>query len=1182
MLGRRRRRQRPTAWVLVPLAVLPLMPAARAQDQAAQNESESRKQTSQPATQPAEATKTVPSELTEENLRTLIAQLEAAQDMPEATKADAINLCQQALEQLKVAATWTAMSAEYHRGFEETPQLLEAARQDLAQARARPTAQPVLDFPPDTTLEQLAQQLVQAEADLKAKHDVLNRLELEAKNRQSQLAALPDLLAGAKARLQEIEQEEEAPPAASVPPRLAFARRVLLAARKQAAAQEVQVNEQELRFRNARGDLLTARQDKARLDVAEAQARVGALQALVSERRQSEVERQKQQAQEELERTPQVIKDEAEKNKQLADERSVLAQRIDAAQQKVKSVADKEAELGGEFEKLSEMAKNAEMADVIGPQLRDARDRLNELRSYEHDYGERKKELNTVRLRQMLLEDERTALLNIDSQAEKTLAKLTESVAPARLERLEDKVRALFVSRRELVETLQNDYEKYVSDLWQLVVAEASLLEQVDEFRQFVDEHVLWLPSTAPIYRMQWPEEWSLPPETSAALGSAVERELRRHAVLYVAAVIVLSLLLAGRSRLKSKLRTVQERVAHPYTDSYRLTLLSLVYTILLALPWPGLLWLLNWSLGNASEFAGGAAYELTQALPHALRAAARLLLVALLFWHICRSHGLGQHHFRWKADAVRLVRRNLTWFIPVVLPLTILIISTEARFPKSPWRDSVGRLAFIACMVALAVFAQRLLHPGSGVFASWLEKHRDRWTSRLRYVWYAALVATPPVFALVAAAGYQYTAVQLATRFMRTVGLLLALLLLHALLTRAVLVAQRRIAIEQLKKKRTAQAEAKAIEAGGSEASPPIEESELNLVTIGAQTRHLLRAVVVFGLVIGVWLFWSDLLPALGFMEDVRLWSYPTASVAGGADGQAEAAAAVVQYITLEHVAIALFVAIATVVLAKNIPGLLEITLLQRLQIDAGARFAATTIARYVIILLGLILAFNAIGIGWSRVQWLAAAVTVGLGFGLQEIFANLVSGIMLLFERPIRIGDTVTVGDVKGTVTRIQTRATTITGWDRKELIIPNKEFITGQVINWTLSDSVQRIICPVGIAYGSNVELATTILRKIAQEDPHVIDDPAPQVLFMGFGDSSLQLELRVFIDTLAEYLTTIDRLHRAIDSEFCKAGIEIAFPQRDIHVRSIRAVLPVETDREAASQAASAEPASVDPN
>ena len=149
-----------------------------------------------------------------------------------------------------------------------------------------------------------------------------------------------------------------------------------------------------------------------------------------------------------------------------------------------------------------------------------------------------------------------------------------------------------------------------------------------------------------------------------------------------------------------------------------------------------------------------------------------------------------------------------------------------------------------------------------------------------------------------------------------------------------------------------------------------------------------------------------------------------------------------------------------------RYVPALLEIGVLTRLKIDAGARYAIATLVRYLLIGVGVALTFGALSIGWSSIQWLAAALTFGLAFGLQEIFANFISGLILLVERPIRVGDTVTVGSVQGTVARIRTRATTILDYDNREHLIPNKSLITGSVINWTLTEAVTRIVVPVGV--------------------------------------------------------------------------------------------------------------------
>ena len=198
-------------------------------------------------------------------------------------------------------------------------------------------------------------------------------------------------------------------------------------------------------------------------------------------------------------------------------------------------------------------------------------------------------------------------------------------------------------------------------------------------------------------------------------------------------------------------------------------------------------------------------------------------------------------------------------------------------------------------------------------------------------------------------------------------------------------------------------------------------------------------------------------------------------------------------------------------------------------------------------------------IGFSWNSVQWLVAAMSVGLGFGLQEIFANFVAGIIILLERPIRVGDFVTVNETTGFVTKIQLRATMIIDYDRRELIVPNKKFITDDVINWTLSDSITRIVVPVGIAYGSDTRLAQSILLRVARDNSDVLRDPRPDVLFSSFGTSSLDFELRVHIGNREKYYSVLHQLNMAIDQEFRRQHIEIAFPQQDVHVKGVEPLI-----------------------
>jgi potassium efflux system protein len=238
--------------------------------------------------------------------------------------------------------------------------------------------------------------------------------------------------------------------------------------------------------------------------------------------------------------------------------------------------------------------------------------------------------------------------------------------------------------------------------------------------------------------------------------------------------------------------------------------------------------------------------------------------------------------------------------------------------------------------------------------------------------------------------------------------------------------------------------------------------------------------------------------------------------------------------------------------VAAKNLPALIEIVLLQATSVTAGTRYAVKTLVSYVITAAAFLTAFGTLGLSWSQVQWLVAALSVGIGFGLQEIVANFISGLIILFERPVRVGDVVTIGDTTGVVTNIQIRATTIRNWDKQELLVPNKEFITGRLLNWTLTDQINRITINVGIDYGSDSEQALELLAQVAAANPRVLKEPPPLVSFEAFGDNALMLVLRCYLETLEYRVSVTTELHKAIDTAFAAHGIGIAFPQRDIHV------------------------------
>ncbi len=257
---------------------------------------------------------------------------------------------------------------------------------------------------------------------------------------------------------------------------------------------------------------------------------------------------------------------------------------------------------------------------------------------------------------------------------------------------------------------------------------------------------------------------------------------------------------------------------------------------------------------------------------------------------------------------------------------------------------------------------------------------------------------------------------------------------------------------------------------------------------------------------------------------------------------------------VTLIDLGIALFVGMATFSLSRNLPGMIDFSILQRFGLDASIRYAVTSVIGYLVTIAGVTYVFNLLGFRWEQIQWLAAALTFGLSFGLQDIFANFISGLIILFERPIRIGDVVTIDNVTGIVTKIRIRASTVTDWDRKEYLVPNKEIITGRLLNWTLSDTLNRLVIPVGVAYGSDTEQVRQLLFEVAREEPEVLDEPATLVTFQEFGESTLNFVMRAYLGKMDNRLEIIHRLHTAINEKFAEAGIEIAFPQQDVHLRT----------------------------
>ena len=1091
--------------------------------------------------------------VTADQVNAIIQELQTTQGIDEAVHAKVLELCQSALLRLETAGAHAANAAAYQQSIGAAPQEIERIGETLKQLSTQPPGTVSIELSAGASADELEQRLAKEQADQAVLKTRLADLEQQIKALQDRPEQARVQLAGAKTALLEIDKDLAKAPAVDEHELLSDARRAMLLARKLSRSNEVAMVEQELLSQPVRLGLVKAQRDLASRQLSLSGERVQKVQSAVNERRRVEADQARAEAEkarrEAVGKHPQVRRL-AEKNAELAKDQARLVSEIERA------IADRRA-IGEQLEKLEQQFAGdkekldiAGLTDALGPVLREQRKGLPDMRRYLKIAAERKKRMSESGLEYLRIEEERRELTDLQGRLQQILAQLDDAV-PQQVDpvELEAQARKLLADRKTLLDQLAASYRRYLDELAGLNFDERQLVERANRYATFLDERLLWIPSTQPpgwgTLEDFWRAiHWLASPQRWAGAGGALWVD-SVSAVLWMGlSVMVLLAMLVTRRRLRTQMEVYNGRVGTIYADSFWLTVGALVNVLLLAAPFPFVMGCMGWRLYGSID-----ATDFAKAVGSGLTAAAVLAFVLGILRELCRDRGVAQVHLHWRPELTALIRRSLLWFVPLGVVTGFVVALTESH-PGGAYRSSLGRVAFVIGMVGFAGLIDRVFRGRQGIVRELARRRGNTWLPRLFWVWYPLLVGAPLGLVALAVAGYYYTAYELAQRLLATFGIAVTLSLIYALVMRWLFVARQKLEIARASERRAAAAasqEASERAPSAKEGVPDtLEAPHVTIEAISEHTRRLLRAVLVVALFAGLWLIWSPILPAFRLFDDVALWHQALM-----VDGEE-----VLQSVTVTDLIKAVLLAIVAAVAARNVPGVLELAVLQRLPLEPGSRYALATTCRYVITAIGVVLVFNTLGISWSKVQWLVAALGVGLGFGLQEIVANFVSGLIILFERPIRVGDTVTVGQVTGTVSRIQIRATTITDWDRKELIVPNKEFVTGQLINWSLSDSILRLVVRVGVAYGSDIDLTRKTMLSVAKKHPHVLKDPPPSLVFGEFGDSSLNFDLRVFVANVDTFIHVRNDLHTAIDKAFREAGIEIAFPQRDMHLDTSR--------------------------
>lgn len=510
-------------------------------------------------------------------------------------------------------------------------------------------------------------------------------------------------------------------------------------------------------------------------------------------------------------------------------------------------------------------------------------------------------------------------------------------------------------------------------------------------------------------------------------------------------------------------------------------------------------------------------------------------------FWlSLFRPNGIFVRHFEFsQQSAVRFQSVIKRIVVAVVLLLNTSVFSNVTDYGLA--NDVIGQVnTIVSLLFCIIIIAPRF----KNVLRSYEDEKKNHNHIIVKIVQFG-LQIIPVGLVLLVALGYYYTALNLIQHLINSYIAWCVWWLIRQVIYRGITVSSRRLAHRRLEEK-LRQKQAGFNDGSTSDDVVVLNEKEEGLALNEVRSQLLRFAdLFIWTALIGIFYYvWSDLVTVASYLREVTLWQQTTTTEAG----------TVTESITLFNLLVALVIVGITYVLVRNISGILEVLIFSRVNLSQGTPYTITTLLTYIFIAIGGAWAFATLGMSWSKLQWLFAALSVGLGFGMQEIFANFVSGIILLFERPIRVGDTVTINGVSGTVAKIRIRAITLIDFDRKEVIVPNKSFVTGQVINWALSNTMTRLVINVGVAYGSNLELVKKLLLQAANEQTTVLKDPEPRAYFLSFGASTLDHELRVYVAQLAERTNTIDALNRRINELFAENNIDIAFNQLDVFIKN----------------------------
>lgn len=1049
-------------------------------------------------------------------------------------QAETVEALQSAINWLTERKESQNNSQQYQRVIDDFPKMTQELRRQLTieEAKILPNGESL----PASDLEQL---ILQTSSQLLEQARLLQQEQDRTREISDSLSQLPQQQTEARRALTEVQRRLQAQGNNQTTP-LALAQLALLQA--EAAARKAKVDELELAqlSANNRQELARMRADVYKTRHEKIDIQLQALRNNLNSQRQREAERALEKTEQLAEQNgdlPASLRKQLQINRELSAALNDQAQQMDLISSQQRQAAAQTLQVRQALSTIIEQSQWLSASTALGETLRAQVAILPEM--------PKPRQLDSA------MADLRVQRLNFENQLESLPQRAKEfkqddgSPLTSAQQRIVD---AQLRTQRELLNSLLSGCDTQILELTKLKVANTQLVDALNEIQDAAHRYLFWVPDVSPItlsYPLNVAQDLTrvLSLDTLTQLSGAFVMMVtsRETLIPLFGAVLLVIFSISSRKHYHAFLARASSRVGKVTQDEFLLTLRTVFWSILVALPLPVLWAALGFGLQNAWP------YPVAVAIGEGVTATLPVLWICMISAAFAHPQGLFIVHFRWPVKQVSRAMRYYQMSIWLIVPLIMALITFD-NLNDREFANTLGRLCFILLCLALALVTNSLKRAGIPLYLD----NKGSGENLINTALWGLLLSAPLIAALASAVGYLTTAQKLLARLETSVAIWFLLLVIYHIIRRWMLIQRRRIAFDRAKQRR---ADILAQRAKGEEESShtpnsiegaiEVDETEIDLDAISAQSLRLVRSILTMVALVSVIFLWSEIHSAFGFLENIKLWD--VSSTVNGID--------IAQPITMGAVLIAILVLIVTMQLVRNLPALLELAVLQHLDLTPGTGYAITTITKYLLLLFGAILSFSWIGIEWSKLQWVVTALSVGLGFGMQEIFSNFISGLIILFEKPIRIGDTVTIRNLTGTVTKINTRATTISDWDRKEIIVPNKAFITEQFINWSLSDTLTRVVLTVPAPAEANSEEVTKILINSAERCSLVLDNPTPEAYLVDLQQGIQIFELRIYAAEMGHRMPLRHEIHQLILAGYREHGITLPYPPFQVRTETL---------------------------